>query len=102
MNSLPIRLGWQTGKPVHVFSLEGCVEQDFLLSCHFDPSVAVSVPRTGLVRNARKGLGGILWLLERPFVLLAGLAGLVGAIVAIRSGKKREKGVKRNDPTTLQ
>ena len=98
-----LRLGWQTGKPVYVFSLEGCVEQDFLPRLvTFDPSVAVSVPRTGLVRNARKGLGGILWLLERPFVLLAGLAGLVGAIAAIRSGKKREKGVKRNDPTTLQ
>lgn len=98
-----LRLGWQTGKPVYVFSLEGCVEQNFLPRLvTFDPSGEVSVPRTALVRNARKGLGGLLWLLERPFVLLAGLAGVIGAIVAIRSGKKREKKVKRNEPTTLQ
>jgi|MTBAKSStandDraft_1061840.scaffolds.fasta_scaffold01726_6 hypothetical protein len=98
-----LRLGWQSGKPVYVFSLEGCVEQDFLPRLvTFDPSGEVSVPKTGFVRNVRKGLSGLLWLLERPFVLLAGLAGLVGAIVAIRSGKKREKKVKRNEPTTLQ
>lgn len=98
-----LRLGWQSGKPVYVFSLEGCVEQDFLPRLvTFDPSGEVSFPRTALVRNARKGFGGLLWLLERPFVLLAGMASVIGAIVAIRSGKKREKTVKRNEPTTLQ
>lgn len=98
-----LRLGWQSGKPVYVFSLEGCVDQNFLPRLvTFDPSGEVNVPKTGLVRKARKGLSGILWLLERPFVLIAGLAGLAGAIVAIRSGKRREKKVKRNEPTTLQ
>jgi len=98
-----LRLGWQSGKPVYVFSLEGCVEQNFLPRLvTFDPSGEVSLPRITLVKSARKGLGGLLWLLERPFVLVAGLAGMIGAIVAIRSGKKRDKKVKRNDPTTLQ
>jgi hypothetical protein len=36
-------------------------------------------------------LGGLLWLLQRPFIALAGLAGLIGAVIAIRSGKRREK-----------
>ena len=98
-----LRLGWQSGKPVYVFSLEGCVEQNFLPRLvTFDPSGEVNIPRIAIVRNVRKGLGGLLWLLERPFVLLAGLAGVVGAILAIRSGKKRERKVKRNEPTTLQ
>ena len=98
-----LRLGWQSGKPVYIFSLEGCVEQNFLPRLvTFDPSGEVNLPKIGVVKNVRRGLGGLLWLLERPFVLLAGLAGLVGAIVAIRSGKKREKKVKRNEPTTLQ
>lgn len=98
-----LRLAWQSGKPVYVFSLEGCVEQEFLARLvTFDPSGEVNLPGTTLVKNVRKGLGGLLWLLERPFVLMAGLAGLVGAIVAIRSGKKRQKKVKRNEPTTLQ
>lgn len=98
-----LRLGWQSGKPVYVFSLEGCVEQGFLPRLiTFDPSGEVSVPRTGFVKNARKGLGGLLWILERPFVVLAALAGLFGAIVALRSGKKGGKKSKRNEPTTLQ
>ncbi|MFA5611876.1 MAG: hypothetical protein WDA04_03340 [Anaerolineaceae bacterium] len=91
-----LRLAWQSGKPVYVFSLEGCVEQDFLPRLiTFDWAGEVRPPKTGLVENARKGLSGFLWLLERPLVLLAGLAGVIGAVVTIRSGKKHKKAVKK-------
>lgn len=101
--STDLRLAWKSGKPVYIFSLQGCVEQKFLPRLiTFDPSVEVNHPNTTLVENARKGLGGLLWLLERPFVVLVGLVGVIGAIVAIRSGKKREKSVKPNEPTRLQ
>lgn len=100
--STDLRLAWQSGKPVYVFSLEGCVEQEFLPRLvTFDPSGEVQYPKTALLKGARKGLSGLLWLLERPFVLLAGLTGIMGAIVAIRSGKKRSK-VAKNQPKRLQ
>lgn len=95
-----LRLAWQSGKPVYVFSLEGCVEQYFLPRLvTFDLSGQVRLPKTAFVNNARKGVGGLLWLLERPFVLLAGIAGVIGAIAAIRKSKKREKSVKEDSPT---
>lgn len=95
-----LRLAWQLNKPVYIFSLEGCVEQDFLARLvTFDPSGEVKRPKTALVSQARKGLGGLLWLLERPFVLLAGFTGIIGAIMAIRSGNKRSKISKPDDPT---
>lgn len=98
--STDLRLAWQSGKPVYVFSLEGCVDQDFLPRLvTFDLSGQVKLPKTAFVNNARKSVGGLLWLLERPFVLLAGIAGVIGAIAAIRQSKKREKTVKQDFPT---
>ncbi len=98
-----LRLAWQTGKPVYVFSLEGCVEQNFLPRLvTFDPSGEVEHPKTALVTGARIGLSGVLWLLESPFVLLAGLVGVISAIVAIQSGKKRRKTVIPNQRKRLQ
>ncbi|MCK9246312.1 MAG: hypothetical protein M0P11_05085 [Anaerolineaceae bacterium] len=91
-----LRLAWQSGKPVYVFSLEGCVEQDFLARLiTFDWAGEVSLPQTGLVEKARTGLSGFLWLLERPLVMLAGMAGVVGAVIAIRSGKRQKKTPKK-------
>lgn len=98
-----LRLAWQTGKPVYVFSLEGCVQQGFLPHLiTFDLSGEVSIPKTAPVKIARKGLDSLLWLLERPLVIFAGIAGVIGAIAAIRSGKKREKSVTKDEPTKLQ
>lgn len=90
--STDLRLAWKTGKPLYIFSLEGCVEQGFLTRLvNFDWAGEVKYPRNALLNTARGGLGGLLWLLQRPFIALAGLAGLIGAVIAIRSGKRREK-----------
>ncbi len=94
--STDLRLTWQSGKPVYIFSLEGCVEQEFLPRLiTFDWAGEVSFPKTAVVKHARKGLRGLLWLLERPMVILGGLASVVGAVIALRSGKKRQKKVRQ-------
>lgn len=98
-----LSFAWQSGKPVYVFSLEGCVKQGFLPRLvTFDPSGVVERPGTTIVKHAREGLGVFLWILERPFVILAGFAGIIGAVLAIRSGKKRSKKVIQNDSTRLE
>lgn len=90
--SADLRLAWQSGKPVYIFSLEGCVEKHYLPKLiTFDWTKAITLPKTAWVDKGRKVLEGFLWLLQRPFVALAGLAGLIGVIVTLRSGKKREK-----------
>ena len=72
------------------------VEQEFLSRLiTFDWAGEVSLPQTGLVEKARTGLSGFLWLLERPLVMLAGMAGVVGAVIAIRSGKRQKKTPKK-------
>ena len=93
--STDLRLAWRTGKPLYIFSLEGCVEQGFLTRLvNFDWAGPVKNPRKGLVNHLRTGLGGLLWLVQRPFVALAGIAGVIGTIVALRSTKKRRKKTK--------
>lgn len=89
--STDMRLAWQTGKPLYIFSLEGCVQQGFLTRLvNFEWTNPTRYPKKSLVNHARYGLSGLLWLAQRPFVTLAGMAGLIGAIAAIRSGKKRD------------
>lgn len=90
--SADLRLAWQSGKPVYLFSLEGCVEKQYLPKLiTFDWNKAITAPKTAFVDQSRKVLAGFLWLLQRPFIALAGLAGLIGVIATFRSGKKSEK-----------
>ena len=87
-----LRLARRSGKPIYVFSLEGCVTQGFLPRLvTFDWQAEVELPRTALVSAGRSGLRGLLWLIERPLVLLAGLAGLIGTVLMIKSRKKSNK-----------
>ena len=87
-----LRLARRSGKPIYVFSLEGCVAQGFLPRLvTFDWQAEVDVPPTALVTAGRSGLRGLLWVAERPLALLAGLAGVVGAVVMIKSRKKTKK-----------
>jgi hypothetical protein len=87
-----LRLARRSGKPIYVFSLEGCVRQGFLPRLvTFEWQEEVELPRTALVSAGRSGLRGLLWLIERPLVLLAGLTGVIGTVLMIKSRKKSNK-----------
>jgi len=75
-----LRLCVMQNKPVHIFSLEGCVEQGFLARLNtFDWDKPAPVPANlGQVRSMRTGLAALLWMIERPWAVLLGLAALVG------------------------
>lgn len=75
-----LRLCVMQEKPVHIFSLEGCVEQGFLSKLNtFDWDKTEAVPEgVSQVRRLRTGLSALLWTLERPWVILLGLATLIG------------------------
>ena len=87
-----LRLARRSGKPIYVFSLEGCVQQGFLPRLvTFDWQAEVDLPTTALVSAGRSGLRGLLWALERPVVVLAGLAGVIGTLLMIKSRGKSKK-----------
>ncbi len=67
-------------KPIHIFCLEGCVKQGFLPKLKtFDWEQQVGIPESiNRIRAIRTGIAGILWLLERPWVILIALASLIG------------------------
>lgn len=89
-----LRLARRSGKPIYVFSLEGCVKQGFLPRLvTFDWQAEVDLPTTALVSAGRSGLHSLLWVLQRPVMLLAGLAGVVGTVLMIKSrGKSKRSG----------
>ncbi len=90
-----LRLARRSGKPIYVFSLEGCVRQGFLPRLvTFDWQAEVELPRTALVSAGRGGLKGLLWAIERPVVLLAGLAGVIGTVLMIKSHGESKKNSK--------
>lgn len=87
--SRDLRLCVMQDKPIHVFSLEGCVEQDFLSKLNtFDWDIPAEIPSTTQVRGLRTGLAAGLWLLERPWVILIALASLIGLGLLFKRGKK--------------
>ncbi len=78
--SRDLRLCVMREKPIHIFCLEGCVAQGFLDKLvNFDWDKSVPIPSaTGKVRFLRTGLASGLWLIQRPWVILLGLATLIG------------------------
>lgn len=78
--SRDLRLCVMKEKPIHIFSLEGCVEQGFLSRLNtFDWDTPTNVPNgVNKVRTIRTGMAALLWLLERPWVILIGILTLVG------------------------
>jgi hypothetical protein len=75
-----LRLCVMQQKPIHIFSLEGCVEQGFLSKLNtFAWEQPAPIPAgADQVRFLRTGLAAFLWTLERPWVILLALASLVG------------------------
>jgi hypothetical protein len=78
--SRDLRLCVKNEKPIHVFSLEGCVQQDFLTKLNtFNWDKPITKPK-GVAKIAllRLGLRALLWLLERPWMFIIGLITLLG------------------------
>ncbi|MBW6467176.1 MAG: hypothetical protein K0B06_11780, partial [Brevefilum sp.] len=75
-----LRLCVMQNKPVHIFSLEGCVEQGFLSRLNtFDWDQPAPVPANlAQVHGMRTGLAALLWMIERPWAVLLGLATVFG------------------------
>jgi hypothetical protein len=89
-----LRLCAMQDKPVHIFSLEGCSRQGFLERLEtFEWEAQVSIPSSIRKVNAfRTGITILLWILERPWVLLISLAGLVGfGFLFKKAGKPNQK-----------
>ncbi len=89
--SRDLRLCVMREKPIHVFSLEGCARQGFLSklsSFNWDQPVTVpaEVARVNLFRTL---LATLLWILERPWVILVGLATLIGLGFLIKHKQKK-------------
>lgn len=78
--SRDLRLCARQEKPIHIFSLEGCVRQGFLQNIiDFNWNKPVSTPDSlTRVRAIRTGITALLWLLERPWVILIALVSLIG------------------------
>lgn len=78
--SRDLRLCMAHQKPIHIFCLEGCVDQGFLPRLlDFDWDEPITPPAgTNKVRAVRTGMATGLWLLERPWVILLSLATLIG------------------------
>jgi hypothetical protein len=75
-----LRLCVMQEKPIHIFSLEGCVEQGFLSKLNtFDWDQPVAIPEgTSQVGFIRAALAAILWTIERPWTILLAFATLIG------------------------
>ena len=78
--SRDLRLCVMQNKPIHIFSLEGCVEQGFLTKLNtFAWNQPAPIPaKVNQIRLLRTGFTTLLWTLERPWVILLGLATLIG------------------------
>ena len=90
-----LRLAYLREKPIHIFCLEGCVAQGFLERLNtFDWQQPVVPPKSTGISSLRRSLQYLLWLLQRPLVILFGMMSFIGAIFMIR--KRKSKGSKRN------
>ena len=86
--SKDLRLAYASGKPVHIFCLEGCVAQGFLSRLvTFDWQDDTPKPGALLVKTGRGALQTLLWTLQRPWVILATAIGVIGGILILKKRK---------------
>ncbi len=77
--SRDLRICVMRQKPVHIFCLEGCIQQGFLSKLNtFDWDKPIALPDAAVrIRVFRTGITAVLWVLERPWVILLTLASLI-------------------------
>lgn len=90
-----LRLAWYWNEDLHIFSLEGCVQQDYLdklSSFVWDNPVLLPESSQLRVDGWRRSLQSLLWILSHSLVLLLTLAGGIvlwkGLSRSIRRGRK--------------
>ena len=81
-----LRLAWRWRRDIHVFSLEGCVQQGFLGRLKdFQWDAPVAVPEGAEeAETFRRVLRAGLWASKHPLWVIAGLAGLLWALSRLR------------------
>jgi len=82
-----LRMAYRWSDGIFIFSLEGCVEQGFLARLRdFDWEQTLAMPTAQIeqVNRARAILRGTLWVSSHPFMILAGLIGLLFVMQALR------------------
>jgi len=89
--SRDLRLAHCVTNDIHIFSLEGCVQQGFLQQLiGFDWAQPVTPPYESArkIDRLRKGLRAILWTSAHPFIVLAGLLSLIWLLSRLCYGKQ--------------
>jgi hypothetical protein len=84
-----LRLARRWTNDIHVFSLEGCIEQGFLARLKgFDWEQPVTPPleAAGEVERFRQGLRTALWLTAHPLTVFGGLLGVLWLFERVRRG----------------
>ena len=88
--SRDLRLVYASGKPIHIFCLEGCVAQGFLARLiTFNWEEDTPKPGALLIKTGRGLLQSLLWVIQRPWVILASILGLIGGILIAKNSKKK-------------
>lgn len=77
-------------KPIHIFSLEGCVEQGYLTKLsQFDWDKPIEPPqKRKAVKAIRTFIAAGLWLIERPWVILMTFLTLIGLGLLFKENKR--------------
>jgi len=89
-----LRIAASHNKPVHIFSLEGCVQQGFLsrlITFTWDEPAPEPVLNRAIVETGRGTLQSLAWIIERPIIFLLGLTGVVGSAIFFSGRKKKGK-----------
>jgi hypothetical protein len=87
-----LRLAYQLKKPVHIFSLEGCVNEGYLARLRtFDWDGPVSEPKQTyqMVQSVRQVGQAGLWATAHPLVVMAGIC-LVGCGLSMLFGRRKK------------
>jgi hypothetical protein len=86
-----LRLAYHLKKPVHIFCLEGCIQEGYLTRLRtFDWEGPVTEPVESFqkVQMVRRGAQAVLWAAAHPLHVLAGLA-VLGWLTSRLFGRKR-------------
>jgi hypothetical protein len=89
-----LRIAAKYKKPIHIFSLEGCVQQNFLsrlITFTWDEPAPEPLLNRAFVETSRGTLQSLAWIIERPIVFLLGLTGVIGSAFFFREKHKKHK-----------
>jgi hypothetical protein len=89
-----LRIAASHKKPIHIFSLEGCVQQGFLsrlVTFTWEEPAPEPVLNRAIVEIGRSKLQSLAWVIERPIVFLLGLTGVIGSAIFFSQHQNKHK-----------